>query len=227
MSSSVHIIRQADDGSETPITFEEWSAFVAADPDLKRPEPGHLNYSETLVLLPSASDPPDNWQWLSWCSGSISSDYPQQPMLRKIGQIARYFEAVVTNDEGEVWAIDSEGRVSIPGMLGARSGDASLTDRSTRSPSQPPPLPVKPEATAPQPWYLYIRRAGQAIESEATVTLLAEAIAISLEHYPASIPIADLEQACTIAERLKELGLDADVSGRDPTQGEQGVDPNA
>lgn len=226
MSSSVHITRQADDGRETPITLEEWNAFVEADPDLKRPEPGHLNYSETLVLLPSSSDPPDDWQWLSWCSGSISSDYPQQPMLRKIAQIARHFEAVVTNDEGEVWAIDSEGRVSIAGMSGARSGDASLTDRSTPTFSQPPPLPAKPEATAPQPWYLYIQRSGQIIDSEPAVTLLAEAIAISLEHYPASIPIADLEQACTLAERLKELGLDADVSGRDPTQGEQGVAPN-
>jgi hypothetical protein len=229
MSCSVHIIRQLAGGGEAPITLEEWNAFVEADPDLKRPEPGHLNYSETLALLPSTSYPPDDWQWLLWGSGSISSDYPQQPMLKKIGQIARHFDAVVMNDEGEVWSIDGEGRVSIPNVFAASSGDtlktatATRSDTSTISPSLPPPLPVKPAPMTPQPWYLYIRRYGQPIVADKTKAVLAEALSTSLEHYPASLPIADLEQACVIAEQLKELGHDVKVSGYDLTkEGESG-----
>jgi hypothetical protein len=115
MSYSIHVVKQTPEGEEAPITLEEWNAYVEADPDLERPEPGHLNYSETLVLLPSDDPDPENWQWLSWGSGSISSDYPQKPMLKKIGQIARHFDAVVTSDDGEVWNIDENGGVSIEG----------------------------------------------------------------------------------------------------------------
>jgi hypothetical protein len=224
MSCSVHIIRQLAGGGQTPITLEEWNAFVEADPDLKRPEPGHLNYSETLALLPSASYLPDDWQWLLWDSGSISSDYPQQPMLKKIGQIARHFDAVVMNDEGEVWSIDGEGRVSIPNVFAASSGDTVKTatatrfDTSTLSRSLPPPLPVTPAPMAPQPWYLNIRRSGQPVVSDQTKALLAEALLTSLEHYPVSLPIANLEQASVIAEQLKELGHDVEVSGYDRTK---------
>ena len=96
-----------------------------------------------------------------------------------------------------------------------------MSDSSTRLPSQPPPLPGKAETGAPQPWYLYIQHSGEAISTEPTKALLAEAVLTSLEHYPASLPIADLEQACAFAERLKELGHDVEVSGYDRTKGEQ------
>ena len=115
MSYSVHIIRQTAEGQETPIPLDEWNAYIEADPDLKRPEPGHPNYSETLVPLSSDASNPDDWQWLSWTSGSISSDYPQQPMLKKMGQVARHFEAVVMSDDGDIWTIDENGKVSMEG----------------------------------------------------------------------------------------------------------------
>jgi hypothetical protein len=115
MSYSVHIVRQTAEGQETPIPLDEWNAYIEADPDLKRPEPGHPNYSETLVLLPSDAASPDDWQWLSWTNGSISSDYPQQPMLKKMGQVARQFGAVVMSDDGDIWTIDENGKVSMEG----------------------------------------------------------------------------------------------------------------
>lgn len=113
MSYSVHILRQTPDGQETPIPQDEWNAFIDSDPDLQRPEPGHINYSETTALLPTDGVNPDDWQCLRWVTGSIMSDYPQQPMLKKMGQIARDFEAVVMSDDGDVWTIDDEGRVSM------------------------------------------------------------------------------------------------------------------
>ena len=115
MSYSVYIIRKSEDGQESPITLDEWNAYIEADPDLKRPDPGHPNYSETLVLLPLDGSPPENWQWLGWLNGSISSDYPQPPMLKKIGQVARIFGAVVMSDDGDIWTIDDNGQVSMDG----------------------------------------------------------------------------------------------------------------
>jgi hypothetical protein len=115
MSYSIHIGRQPENGPEKPITLDEWNAFIEADPDLKRPEPGHPNFSDTLVLLPSDGVDPDDWQWLNWSNGSISSDYPQQPMLKKMGQAARHFDAIVTSDDGDIWTIDEGGKVSMEG----------------------------------------------------------------------------------------------------------------
>lgn len=115
MSCSLHIIRQAGGGSDIPITLEEWNACIASDPEFKRPEPGHLNYSKNLVLLPDDSEDPDMWQWIKWGGGTISSDYPQQPMLKKMGRMARHLGAVLMSDDGDIWSIDENGRVSIDG----------------------------------------------------------------------------------------------------------------
>jgi hypothetical protein len=115
MSYSVHIVRQKPEGQEAPITQDEWNAFIDEDPELKRPEQDASNYREGLVLLPSNDVSPDEWQSLRWVTGSILSDYPQQPMLKKMGQIARHFAAVVMSDDGDIWTLDEEGRVSIEG----------------------------------------------------------------------------------------------------------------
>jgi hypothetical protein len=112
MSYSLHIIRQSEDGSEIPITYDEWNTYVVSDPDFRRPQPGHLNYSNSLVLLPSDDTDPDNWEWLSWGSGRIYSDYPQQPMLKKMGQVGRHFGAIFRDDDGQLWKIDDEGNIS-------------------------------------------------------------------------------------------------------------------
>ena len=112
MSYSVHIIRQTTDGQDAPITLDEWNAYIGMDPELKRPEPEHPNYSDTLVLLPEENVASDDWQSLWWVSGSISSDYPQQDMLKKMGQIARHFDAVVSSDDGDIWTIDENGNVT-------------------------------------------------------------------------------------------------------------------
>lgn len=115
MSYSVHIIRQTPDGQETPITLDEWDAYIDADSDLKRPELGHPNYSDTLILLSSDTASPDDWQSLRWVTGSLLADYPQQQMLKKMGQIAKHFDAVVMSDDGDIWTIDENGKVSMEG----------------------------------------------------------------------------------------------------------------
>lgn len=113
MSYSVHIIRQKADGQEAPIKLDEWNAFIEADPDLKQPERDAPNFREGMALLPTTETSPDEWQSLHWVTGSLLSDYPQQPMLKKMGQIARHFDAVVMSDDGDIWTIDENGKVSM------------------------------------------------------------------------------------------------------------------
>lgn len=115
MSYSIHIIRQTPDGQEAPIPLDEWSAFIDADPDLKRPERGAPDYKEGLALLPTDDAGPEEWQSLRWINGSLLSDYPQRAMLRKMGQITRHFDAVVMSDDGDIWTIDENGKVSVEG----------------------------------------------------------------------------------------------------------------
>jgi hypothetical protein len=115
MSYSVTIIRQTAEGRESQIALDEWNSYIESDPELKRPEPGHPNYNDTLVLLPTEDVSPDDWQWLWWVNGKISSDYPQEPMLKKMGQVARHFNAVVRSDDGDIWTIDENGRVTMDG----------------------------------------------------------------------------------------------------------------
>ena len=115
MSYSVHIIRQTAEGQQTPITQDEWNALIDSDPELQRPEPGHINYNDRSALLPVDGVDSADWQCLGWVTGSILSYYPQQPMLKKMGQIARHLGAVVTSDDGDIWTIDEDGQVSIEG----------------------------------------------------------------------------------------------------------------
>lgn len=116
MSYSVHILRQTGDGQETPVTMEEWNAYIDQDGDLKRPGPEHPDFRNGVVFLPVEAAGPDDWQSLRWVSGSILSDYPQQPMMKKIGQIARHFGAVVMSDDGDIWIIDDDGQLSMEGF---------------------------------------------------------------------------------------------------------------
>jgi hypothetical protein len=113
--SSVYINRQSPDGSDIPITLEEWNTYVDSDIELKRPDSAHPNFREGLVLLPTDGASLDDWQWLWWLNGSILSDYPQKPMLKKIGEVARHFDAVVGNDDRDIWHIDENGLVSMDG----------------------------------------------------------------------------------------------------------------
>ena len=222
MGLSVHIFRQSDDGGRVPITLDEWNAYIESDRDLRRPEPGNLNYSGSIALLPSDSSDPDNWQWIAWTSGSLHSDYPQPPMLKKMVQVARYFGAVVSSDDGDLWEIDENGHVSIPATPGSCMGGASSSQAggaaSARASSQPPPLPGAEAASIKQPWFLFIQGSEQGGESESVNQLFAEAIRASLKDSPVSIPIVDLEEACSIAERLIELGCKVAVSGYDRTK---------
>lgn len=116
MGYAIYITRESATENASGITLDEWNDYIDSDPDFKRPEPGDVNHGRNLVILSSSeSGDPDHWGWLAWGEGSLHSEYPQTEMLKKIGQIARHFGAVVRSDDGELWIIDENGRVSIEG----------------------------------------------------------------------------------------------------------------
>jgi hypothetical protein len=223
MSLSVHILRQTADGQELPITLDEWNAYIDSDSELKRPEPGHLNYSQTLVLLPSDTASPDDWQGLSWTTGSISSDYPQQPMLKKIGQIARHFGAVIMSDDGDIWTIDEEGRVQVAAPATDFTQPATET-KTEVSHGRMWPYFDYDEKTDSRRIIIWLMACQPERKADLAERCLADGLRIPIHEAAAALracgtqPIGvpapeDFLEAVTLCERLGECGIEVKGCG--------------
>jgi hypothetical protein len=115
MGYEVHVIRQSDSGEKIHITLDEWNKFIELDTDFVSPPAGNINCGKNLFYLPTDSSDADDWPWIVWTNGSISSKYCELSVLKKLGQMARTFGAVVMSDDGDIWSIDENGRVTIDG----------------------------------------------------------------------------------------------------------------
>jgi hypothetical protein len=116
MDYEVHVVRQSDSGAETDITLDEWNKFIESDPDFTPPPVGNFNHGKNLLCLPIASTDPDDWPWIAWTNGRIHSKYCETAVLKKLGQVARVFGAVVMSDDGDIWTIDENGRITMDGF---------------------------------------------------------------------------------------------------------------
>lgn len=115
MGYEVHVVRRSDSGAEVEITLDEWNRFIESDPDLTPPPVGNINYGKNLFLLPTDSNDPDSWPWIAWTNGSIHSKYCEPEVMKKLGQMARHFSAVVMSDDGDIWTIDENGHITMDG----------------------------------------------------------------------------------------------------------------
>ncbi len=112
MSYDIHIIRGSEsDNPEDQISAAEWIAYIESDPGLQRIVSQNAAFIQ--AKLSSASADADEGQVLSWCGGSISASFPKKPVLAKMSQIAKYFDADVISDDGDVWRISEEGDVRV------------------------------------------------------------------------------------------------------------------
>lgn len=117
MGYEVRVIRQSDSGEETEIRLEEWDDFIKADPDFVPPPPGSTNAgSKNLFYLPTGSSNPDDWPWIAWSNGRIHTRYCELSVMKKLGQMASDFRAVVMSDDGDIWTICENGQVVIEGF---------------------------------------------------------------------------------------------------------------
>jgi len=99
MGYDLHITRKKfhadEDGPD--ITWEEWKAYVATDPELRlAPELGkHMVAMNIKCQYPGP--------WLDWFEGSVDTKNPDEAILGKMLQIAKELNAKVQGDDGEVY----------------------------------------------------------------------------------------------------------------------------
>jgi len=115
MGYDVHITRADDwtDSEKTPITLDEWLAYIEADPEMRhdgfaeaRTPEGHTLRIEadglSVWTAYSGHDPEANTGgWFSWNDGDICVKNPDEEILRKMYAIAQVFDAHVQGDDGE------------------------------------------------------------------------------------------------------------------------------
>lgn len=97
----IHITRADDwtDSQQYPITVDEWLALVKSDPELIIDPRDNGPYFALWLSHHRYGDHP----WFDWFSGSINTKNPDRKTMGKAIEIARYFDARVQGDDGEVY----------------------------------------------------------------------------------------------------------------------------
>lgn len=95
MGVELHITRAESwaENEKSPITGDEWLAYVASDPELKL-DPRNGRYF-TIWSGPSAYTEP----WLDWFQGNISTKWPDTALYKKMLRIASALNAHVQDDD--------------------------------------------------------------------------------------------------------------------------------
>ena len=114
MGYDVHITRadQWVDSEKTPITLEEWLAYVEADPEMRHDGFAEATTTEGDTLRIEADglsvwtaysghEVDGNMAWFSWADGDICVKNPDEEIRRKMYVIAQKLSARVQGDEGE------------------------------------------------------------------------------------------------------------------------------
>jgi hypothetical protein len=102
MGYDVHITRRStwadDDGPA--ITFDEWCAYVATDPQV---QPDPVNKSTDFLVFTGDGQPWPLWWW----RGEVYTKRPDRAAIAKLVQIAGRLNARVLGDDDEVYTADS------------------------------------------------------------------------------------------------------------------------
>jgi len=113
MGYEVHITRAPHwiDSESSPITLDEWKAYVAADPEMRMDNFAEATTTEgetiryenegLAVWKPGASD--NRGGWFDYRNGRIVVKHPDEETLAKMRQIAQALGARVMGDEGELY----------------------------------------------------------------------------------------------------------------------------
>jgi hypothetical protein len=123
MGYDVHIIRAAEwsESEATPITLEEWLAYVAPDPEMRldgfaeaRTPDGRVIRVEGAGLSVWTAWPGegegDNHAWMDYRRGRIVVKNPDPAILTKMCAIAERLTAKVQGDDGESYPEASDGQ---------------------------------------------------------------------------------------------------------------------
>jgi hypothetical protein len=118
MCYELHIHRAAGwlDAEDTPIRFEEWSSYVGASPDFRMDNFAEADLGDGEVLRVEAEGiavwtghPTSDSAWFTYGQGTIDVKNPDEPIRRKMFEVATALGARVQGDEGEFY--DQAGRI--------------------------------------------------------------------------------------------------------------------
>jgi len=110
MGYGLHITRarHENDDEPEPITFEEWSAYVAGDPELEITGVAEITNPTTGEVICIEGEGMTLWRmehgrrcWLHHHHGRISVNSPDDEVIDKMRAIATRLAARVQGDEGE------------------------------------------------------------------------------------------------------------------------------
>ncbi|MCP4148723.1 MAG: hypothetical protein GY757_13330 [bacterium] len=116
MGYEIHITRAEDwlDSENSPISLEEWVAFIEKNDDFRLD-----GYAETtsnqgvtirvenagLAVWTAYSDHEEGKRmvWFNYCNGRIVVKNPDKEIIKRMYRVARYFNAAVQGDDGEIY----------------------------------------------------------------------------------------------------------------------------
>jgi hypothetical protein len=99
MGYDVHITRAENwvDNDDHKIEASEWLALIESDPDLRL-----AGYNGPHFAIWDGH-PVEDEAWLDWRGGNIETKNPDDPLLRKMIEIAGRLDAKVQGDDGEFY----------------------------------------------------------------------------------------------------------------------------
>jgi hypothetical protein len=114
----LHIHRAAEDwmdAADNPITLDEWSDFVARAPDFRmdnfaeaETEDGEVLRLEEGGIAVWTGHPASDTAWFSYSDGMIVVKNPDEPLRRRMFEVAVALGARVQGDDGEFYGPDGE-----------------------------------------------------------------------------------------------------------------------
>ena len=104
MGAELHITRAEGwvEGEDSPITEDEWMAYVATDPELRV----KLEFGKKKIYWLGQSKYPD--PWLKWKRGNVSTKWPDTALYRKMLKIAAALGAKVHDDDDNIYSKETD-----------------------------------------------------------------------------------------------------------------------
>lgn len=225
MSFDIHIVRGPEsDNPEHRISAPEWIAHLNSDPELQRITGTNPDFIQAKLAATPGSG--EDGQVLTWSRGGISASFPQKPLLSKMARIARHFDAIIISDDGDVWDVSEDGHVRV-----VTQPEAPKPKPAPTSERLPPPAGIiwpyfnyDPE-TDPRGIIIWLLSCGPDSDFALAERYLSEglpmppqeaaaALRTCLSGQPVGVPgPLDLEELCTLAERIEACGFSVRASG--------------
>ena len=123
MGYDLHITRRQhwsdDEEPAEDITLKEWLDYIDSDPDIELSDayrikvPGSETESQAAPgFCEWINHPSDEKPWFDYWRGNISTKNPDDDVIRKMVAISKMLKAKVQGDDGEIYELSSDDKIS-------------------------------------------------------------------------------------------------------------------